>query len=279
MEFVQQEVMRTLDQSLQADRSGIGQPTQAYLNRIVQSKFNELAPVAEEGQLVIRLREVLDLETAFHFGLLLPAVEGARSSARQLSSSNNLKMIGLAMHNYHETFACLPARRVTAAGKESGLSWRVHVLPFLEQQELYEQFHLDEPWDSEHNKTLIEKMPAVFAKPGVELPAGETVYLTLDGPGTFMQDDQATRFKDITDGLSNTVMAVEANPDQAVIWTKPDDLSYDPQQPLNGLGSVRPEGFHVLMGDGSVHLKASDVDPKNFAAMVTVAGGEVIEFE
>ncbi|QDS90561.1 hypothetical protein EC9_47750 [Rosistilla ulvae] len=279
LEFAQQELISGLGQQLRASGSEIGQPMLAYLSRVAQSKFNELAPVAESGQLVIRLREVLDLETAAHFGLLIPAIEGARLAAQQMSNSNNLKMIGLAMHNHHATYLCFPARRTTVDGKESGLSWRVHLLPFLEQSDLYQQFHLDEPWDSEHNKTLIEKMPAVFAAPGVNTAPGSTVYLTLAGPGTAMQDTQKVALRNITDGTSNTILVAEANPDQAVIWTKPDDLPFDPQQPLNGLNSARVDGIQLLFADGSVHLEPSDMDPKRMAALASIAGGEVIEGE
>ena len=78
---------------------------------------------------------------------------------------NNLKQIGLAMHNYHamhKTFP--PAYTVDKAGKPL-LSWRVLILPYLEQDALYKEFHLDEPWDSEHNRALIDRMPATYRCP------------------------------------------------------------------------------------------------------------------
>ncbi|QDV57290.1 DUF1559 domain-containing protein [Rosistilla oblonga] len=279
LEFGANQLLQTVTDGVQAAGSPIAQPVQAYLERVIRAKYQELTPRAEAGQLVIQMDNILDVEAALHVGLLIPAVQGAQMSAQGMSGMNNLKQIALAMHNYHDTYATLPGRRVRPDGKPTGLSWRVHVLPFLEQTELYEQFRLDEPWDSDHNKALIEKMPAVFASPGIELPAGKTIYLTLDGSGTLMQNDSATRFRDITDGLSNTIMAVEANPDQAVVWTKPDDLAYDPQQPLVGLGQSRPEGFYIMLADGAVRLQSADVDPKTVAAMASIAGGEVIELE
>ena len=70
------------------------------------------------------------------------------------------------MHNYHDTYGTFPPAATTDGADKPLLSWRVAILPFLEQQPLYEQFHLDEPWDSPHNKTLIEQMPQVYAIPG-----------------------------------------------------------------------------------------------------------------
>ena len=86
-------------------------------------------------------------------------------AARRAQSMNNLKQFALAMHNYHDTNGKFPAASSFDKDGKPLLSWRVHVLPYLEQAELYKQFHLDEPWDSEHNKKLIEKMPNVLASP------------------------------------------------------------------------------------------------------------------
>ncbi|HEV7225254.1 MAG TPA: DUF1559 domain-containing protein [Pirellulales bacterium] len=209
-------------------------------------------------------------------GLLLPAVQAAREAARRSQSTNNLKQIGLALHNFHDVFGRLPASTYDKDGNPL-LSWRVHILPFVEGQAFYQQFHLDEPWDSEHNKPLIAQMPAVYRNPNFA-DHEKTVYLGCTGEHAVFAEDKADKghtareiaativggkevawarsvsFADITDGLSNTIMVVEANPDQAVIWTKPDDLPIDADKPMAGLGGLRPGGFTALFCDGSVRF-------------------------
>ena len=110
------------------------------------------------------------------------------------------------------------------------------ILPFIEQDALYKQFHLDEPWDSEHNKQLIAKMPPEYKSPNSKVSGeGKTNYLTVRGPQSVFPGKKALSFQDIPDGTSNTIMTVEVTDDRAVIWTKPDDFEYDPQDPLKGL--------------------------------------------
>ena len=216
--------------------------------------------------------------------LLLPAVQAAREAARRSQSTNNLKQIALAMHNYHDTFRGFPpAYSVDKDGKPL-LSWRVHILPFIEQQALYQAFHLDEPWDSEHNKTLIARMPQVYRSPNSVAEPGKTVYLGNAGKdGVFVpategppQPPRGLSFAKITDGTSNTIMAVEANDAAAVIWTKPDDFVPRADNPLQGLVGMRPGGFLAALCDGSVRFIAATIDKNTLKALFTRSGGEVV---
>lgn len=201
---------------------------------------------------------------------LLPAVQAARSAARRTQSANNLKMQMLALHNTHDTFHGFPAAYTMNKDKKPLLSWRVHILPFIEQQQLYQQFKLDEPWDSEHNKKLIEKMPQVYRSPASNAPPGTTTYLAVGGPrGMFTKPEAAgpepTRggltMSAITDGTSNTIAIVEASDAQAVIWTKPEEFIPDEKDPLKGLAGPYPGGFNVAMCDGSVRFIRLTIDP------------------
>jgi hypothetical protein len=210
--------------------------------------------------------------------LLLPAIQAAREAARRNVSMNNLKQIAIALQNHHDLKGSLPEAGGGEA-QESQLSWRVHLLPYLEEQGLYEQFHLDEPWDSDHNRALIGKMPAAFKDPNDRLPPGETSYLAVTGPGTaFGEGESGVTFQDYTDGSSKTIMVVEADPDQSVVWTKPDDWQYDPNDPRRGLGSGRPGGFLALFGDAHTAFIQNDADPETVKAMMTRDGGEPVEF-
>jgi hypothetical protein len=86
-------------------------------------------------------------------------------------SQNNLKQIGIAIHNYHDTNNKMPADIVDKDGKAI-LSWRVLLLPYLEEEPLYKEFKLDEPWDSKTNKALIERIPKTFAPIRVKAEKG-----------------------------------------------------------------------------------------------------------
>src|SRR5262249_31226865 len=145
------------------------------------------------------------------------------------------------------------------------LSWRVHVLPFVEGTGLYQQFHLDEPWDSPHNKKLIERMPDAFRSPGRVLAPGKTCYLSPAGGDEKFRPIFAEKprrmlngapigdtFGVVADGLSNTLMIVEAAPDSSVIWTKPDDWEFDPKEPKKGLFGMRKGKVLACRGDASV---------------------------
>jgi hypothetical protein len=140
------------------------------------------------------------------------------SRAAAQSSFNNMKRLGLAFHNYHDANKALPHAIADASGKP-GLSWRVAILPYVEQQNLYRQFKLTEPWDSEHNKKLISQMPSIYA-PGLPTD-GRTYYRSFTGKGTVMpppaqpvqagQVFRGEKLLHITDGTANTIMIAEAS--------------------------------------------------------------------
>ncbi len=234
-----------------------------------QELTKHLTPTAQGDHLTLNLGDK-DL-TAF----LTPAVRAFRTSATRQRSMNNLKQSVIAMHNYHDTMRHFPPAAISSKDGKPLLSWRVAILPYLDQGDLYKQFKLDEPWDSEHNKKLIARMPAVFrSRP--DLPPGKTTYLGVAGKSAmFPPDGKPIRIQDVTDGTSNTIFIVEVAPDHAVTWTKPEDYNYDPQKPLAGLRN--PEGgFNAAFVDGSVRFISDKIDPKVLDALFTRNGGEVI---
>ncbi len=196
-------------------------------------------------------------------GLLVPAVQKVRQASQRVTSSNNLRQIGIAMLNYADTFRSTfpPAYRAGKDGKPL-LSWRVLLLPYLEQQALYNEFHLDEPWDSPHNKQLIARMPKVYRSPASHAAPGMTNYLTVRGRDTAFTGAKGVGFAQITDGLSNTIAVVEVSDRKAVPWTKPDDFEYDERNPLDGLVGLWPGGFNAVFCDGSVRFIAATIEPK-----------------
>jgi hypothetical protein len=187
--------------------------------------------------------------------VVMEAVQKVREAAARTQSQNNLKQIAIAMHNYHDALGRFPPPATYNKNGKPLLSWRVMILPYIEQDNLYKQFHLDEPWDSEHNKKLLAVMPKTYASPFQDeksLTEHGTHYQGFVGKGTIFEDKKGIQISDITDGTSNTIMVVEAS--TAVPWTKPEDIPFDPAKPLPKLGFPGASGFSAAMCDGSVHL-------------------------
>ena len=172
---------------------------------------------------------------------------------------NNLKQFALAMHNMHDVYGRFPDDDGLDNENKGNLSWRVWMLPYLEQAPLFNQFHLDEPWDSDHNKTLIEKMPAIFESPGVT-EKGRTSVHVFTGEGAPFAGESGPGFRNITDGTSNTIIMVLAGADKADVWTKPGGLDFDSDDPIKALGKVDKQ-FLVGFMDGSVRSLSADIKP------------------
>jgi RNA polymerase sigma factor (sigma-70 family) len=170
---------------------------------------------------------------------------------------NNMKQVGLAMHNYREAHGRFPAPAIRAPDGKPLLSWRVAILPYLVHDNLYQSFKLDEPWDSPHNKPLIGRMPQVFAPPG-QAAGGLTNVRVFVGEGTPFEGGQGPRWEDFPDGLEQTILTVGA--DEAVPWTKPEELPYAPDKPLPALGGGQGGSFPVMTADGRVRFIASEFD-------------------
>jgi prepilin-type processing-associated H-X9-DG protein len=210
--------------------------------------------------------------------LLLPAVQAAREAARRAQCSNNLKQIGLAMHNTVSAENHFPPPAIYDKEGKPLLSWRVKILPYVGQDSLYRKFHLDEPWDSPHNMALVSQMPEVYACPSAPSSNprtnGETIYQVVVGAHTIFDDPKGVSLATITDGTSNTLLVCEAA--RPVPWTKPEDIVLPDDAPPVGIGPAHLGGFNVLFADGSVRLIKKSVDPSVLRAYATRDGNEVI---
>jgi hypothetical protein len=183
------------------------------------------------------------------------------------------------MHNYHDVHRRFPAQANYDKNGRPLLSWRVQILPFVEENTLYHEFRLDEPWDSEHNKKLIERIPHVYCSPELSPQEyGKTTFLGVAGKKAFFQGTEGISIRQITDGTSNTLMIVEAPPGQAVVWTKPDDFDVDAGRLHERLFQGR-DTFGAAMCDGSAHVFGKATTEKTLQAYFTINGGEIIPFD
>jgi hypothetical protein len=227
--------------------------------------------------------------------LLVFAVGRVREAAARIQSQHNLLQINLALHDYASTSnnADLPPAAVYDRTGKPLYSWRVLLLPYLEQEQLYRHFHLDEPWDSPHNRQFIALMPKVYQAPGVTTAEpGLTFYQVFTGPETPFPDTQAglrpfrplgkpdllapplSGIGRIPDGTSNTFGVVEAA--DPVPWTKPVDLVYDSKKPFPRLGGVFNGYFHAGLLDADVKCVPKGTDERILRAYVTANGGEMV---
>jgi len=273
-------VMEQSTQGMEFDDSVSVEMKQAltsYMNRIRKYIDNESIWSIQEDRVVMQFESSMLVNyqiIGVLSGLLLPAVQAARESARQMQSSNNLRQIMLAMHNYHDTNGKFPAQAIAQVDGNPLLSWRVAILPYLGEQALYDQFHLDEPWDSEHNIALLEQMPEFFRNPSNPPSARMTTYLVPMGKGVGLSSE-GLKMQEITDGTANTLAVLDVDPQFGVPWTKPDDLDIRQNEVLDWL---RAEGSNAGFFDGSVRIIDLEIDTEVLEAMMTRAGGEVVSF-
>ncbi len=249
--------------------------------RMPRDRFAALASLisssVEGDRLVIRIADPKAVGNTIQF--VAGIVTTLQRPARRQRKSNSLKQIMIALHNYHDAYSMLPPRdEVRDEEGKTGLSWRVHILPFVEEQKLYDQFHLDEPWDSPHNKTLIARMPKVYGDDQPDTPAGHTTFLAPVGEDTVFGSKKACKFYQIGDGTSNTVAIVQVQPELAVPWTAPDDYVFDPADPGKGLLVDSDGRFLVGIMDGSIHRLRGDAKPETLLHVFQKSDGEPIEW-
>jgi prepilin-type processing-associated H-X9-DG protein len=234
---------------------------------------DSLAPRVEGDRILV------ELSATAAAGWVRAVIDPVAESSARRECVRNLMQIALAMHNYidrHKSFP--PSYSADAAGKPL-LSWRVLILPFLEANDLYKEFHLDEPWDSPHNKALIPRMPDVFACPstrGGPLASGTTTYKRPFGEAIGVPATKGLTIKEVTDGTSNTIMIVDAPVDQAVEWTRPVDWDVPASADAKAILARHVGGSNTAFMDGSARFLRDTIKPETLKALLTPTGGEVV---
>lgn len=228
------------------------------------------------SQLVVTSRRPASMDDAFPklVAMVKTSMMAARQAARRVQEMNNLRQIAMAMLIYEQSRGMLPPAVLRDSEGRAMWSWRVALLPYVGEKALFDQLHRNEPWDSPHNLLVAKQTPRVFQS--ADRPNdGKTSVMVFTGAGTAFAEDKRFAIADAKDGPANTLLLVEAGADKAVLWTKPEDLRFDPQNPLLALGQIAPEGFLAAYFDG--HVERLKVDAQRLRALITPSGGEPVD--
>lgn len=210
---------------------------------------------------------------------------GLARGTNERACENNLKAIALAMQQYEQLHGKLPPAYSCDANGKPLHSWRVLILPQLGEDNLYRQFHFDEPWNSQANLAVAQSMPSVFHCEAIANTGGlaptQTPYQVVVGSATLFPGQASRKSNDATDGISTTITVVESA-DNLVFWTEPRDIHFDTMNfRLNSgsssIGSRHPSGAHVVFANGDVLFMRNSLEPALMRALLTARGGEAID--
>ena len=224
-----------------------------------------------------------------------------------MRTMNNLRQFAIAMQQYHNANSCMPPSVLIGPDGKTPYSWRVAILPFIEEQELYDAYNFDEPWDGPNNIELLERMPRIFRHPTMPDDTTTSAYYPLVGPETVFSEfidgnesfegdnsisgggergtgsvqirppsNKGVGYSWIVDGTAYTLMLLEAKRD--IPWTKPEDIPYDVDQPIPELGGHFDDGFYSIMCYGTVRFWPEDTSESLLRAMISKHGLERIDF-
>ncbi len=208
----------------------------------------------------------------------LPVVRTAPGAARRTQCKNHLKQIGLALHNYHDTFnAFPPAFTVDASGKPLH-SWRTLILPFIDQSELYKKIDLSKPWDDPANEAAFKTSIQAYRCPSTNGPPSHTTYMAVVTPNSCLRPAEPRLMSEITDDHGKTIMVIEVDTDQAVHWMSPKDAS---ESLVLGIGPktkhAHAGGCQALFVDGSIRFLGEGSPAADRLALISIAGNEQVD--
>ena len=243
----------------------------------IQRKGTELSTSVKADIAELNGLGISPLQAGIVAGMLLPAVQKVREAGNRTHSMNNMRMLGLALHNYEASMGQFPPAVVTDKDGKPLYSWRVLILPYIEQDAVYKAWKLDEPWDSPNNRRLSDLVIKTFCEP-TEPPTNRTHYRVFHGKGAMFNVAKAgkpiaggSRIAEIVDGTSNTLMIVQTR--DSAPWAAPDDIAYDPQKPLPALGLPGASTFLAGFADGSVRTLKTTIKPQNLHLLIQKSDG------
>ncbi|QDV27927.1 DUF1559 family PulG-like putative transporter [Aureliella helgolandensis] len=211
---------------------------------------------------------------------LLKAVQTAQRAALKMNSHSPLNQLSLALHNYHGVYGCFPPACITDARGRPMHSWRILVLPYMEERPLYENYDFNEPWDGPNNSLLAKQMPRMFHSPTEPQSSEFTNIVAISGDGTTFPSDRSTSLTDILDGPENTILLTEIS-ESEVPWLKPQDLDAanlavgPPLAPELSISAASWRRPMIVFAD-SIHAYTvqQGISIEELRALTTIAGNE-----
>ena len=251
--------------------AGTPQAAFAPMGRLIEQLLKEVKVESADKHVLLSVSKQLQASAVYQ--TLSPAIGQARKASLRAQSITNLKRIALAMLNYESAHGHYPPSVLYDKKTGTPYSWRVAILPYMEQNEIFKRYRFNEPWDSEHNKQVLEYRPIPLLSP-TDPTSTNAAYFGLVSPETLFTGKDGTKNRAITDGTSNTLLVVEAKQD--IPWTKPEDIPYAHDGPLPKLGGFFPGGFHAAFADGYVRFLSAKLKPETLRHLIEKADGHVV---
>lgn len=204
--------------------------------------------------------------------LLLPSVRSARPVAHRVQCTNNAKMIMLALWRYEEEHGSLPPAYTVDDQGNRLHSWRTLILPYMEQQSLYELIDLTKPWDDPANAKAREVVMEEYNCPSSAVDDTGTSYLAVIGPECVFTGPTGRPLREITGGLEYTIAIIEVPAERSVHWMSPHDISIDEVLEFHRHGRTNhPQMRNAGYLDGHANALDLEIDHEVLRSMLTVA--------
>ena len=211
-------------------------------------------------------------------GMLLPASNFPQHVIDRTTCLNKLKDIGLAILNYETANGHFPPAYIADENGKPMHSWRVLILPYLDQQALFDRYDMDEPWDGPNNSKLHDEIVECYRCPSSTSKQNCTDYVLITGLGTGFEGDQTLPVGKITDGLSNTILATEIV-NSKIHWMQPQDITQKHFLAItrdNETTSNHHGCRNAVLFDGSTY-GVSRVDQDALRKLTLIDDGEVVD--
>lgn len=219
------------------------------------------------------------------------ADESQRPATLRAQCRNNLKQIGMALNQYHKRYGSFPPAFVTDKDGKPAYSWRVLLLPFLDEEKLYAKYRFDEPWDGPNNSKLADQIPAVYRCPGfvhcpenhVDLQIGSKFfsnYVVIRDPASVIPNESPISLDDIVDGPENSIAVVETRK-HSVHWMEPIDINEadfcrDVKAAATEKRTNHDHGVQALFANGAVHSLNRNIESAILKGLATRNGNETL---